>query len=470
MTSSLRVKSTVLAVVVTAFAVLAGAIVLLVVLRQSLVSQIDDELFERSLDVLIGIEDFGVPDISVLPGDSATIAVVFDENDDVELMNDVAAQLVTGDEILAALPDGHLDEIEVLNDSDDVSDGAFTMRLPASDFQDTRTLGLFGTSEGAQYWVFLGRSLAPLDQTVGAIRNWALIAGPLLTALIGALTWLLTGRTLRRVDTMRAEVDEIAATTDLARRVRDPGGDDEISRLAATMNEMLTRLQLNDTRQQRFMSDAAHELRSPLASINAQIDVDLAHPNTADWPATAVSVRKDTSRLQRLIEDLLALARSEADTKALARLVDLDDVVFDQVRSVPRPDAVAVEVAGVGAAEVRGSHDQLGRMVANLLTNAVRHASARVNVTLESLGERAVLRVDDDGAGVEPEHRGLIFDRFVRLDEARSRDKGGSGLGLALVREIVEAHGGTITIDDSPLGGARFEVRLPIAEQRVLGQ
>ena len=236
----------------------------------------------------------------------------------------------------------------------------------------------------------------------------------------------------------------------------------EISRLAATMNGMLDRLENSQEAQRRFTSDAAHELRTPLASMRAQLDVDLAHPQTADWPATAGRVRTDVERMQRLVEDLLRLARSGGGaTPAMDRLVDLDDVVLSEVASVSRRPGVELDSSAVSAASVRGSADDLRRLVSNLLSNAMRHAESAVAVSVHEEADHSVLRVDDDGSGVGEEYCEAIFERFVRLDEARSRDSGGSGLGLALSREIAESHGGTLHVESNASGGASFVLRLP---------
>lgn len=470
--SSIRAKTTVLAIAVSALAVIIGSYVLITVLRGSLLDQLDSELLERSVDVSESVEAFGI-DETVFPGDFGTLTAIFDNNDE---LVDIDIGGVTGADIINGLPPEHFESVDLVDGGSDFS--GYTVALPAVGFEKSRTVGFTATGDAEDYWVYMARSLAPLEATVRTVRNWALIAGPLFVGLIGLLAWWLIGRALRSVDIMRAEVDEITTTADLSRRVHEPNADDEVSRLASTMNRMLGRLQANEHRQQRFMSDAAHELRSPLASINAQLDVDLAHPATADWPATAVAVRQDSERLQRIIESLLGMARAEATEGPGSRLVDLDDIIFGQAASVVRPDGVTVDVSGVRASTVRGSADQLERVVVNLLSNAVRHARSSVVVSTHvesdsasdgdstsdgsSVGE-VVLTVDDDGAGVPESDREVIFDRFVRLDESRSRDKGGTGLGLALTREVVTNHGGSVTVGTSPSGGARFEVRLPNA-------
>jgi signal transduction histidine kinase len=206
---------------------------------------------------------------------------------------------------------------------------------------------------------------------------------------------------------------------------------------------MLDRLSHAAERQRRFVADAAHELRTPLARIRTQLEVDRAHPGTADPAATSASVLAETERLQRLVDDLLLLARSDAGAPDLrdAGPVDLDEVVLDQARGRPLVDGT-----GVVPVQVAGERVQLGRAVANLLDNAVRHARTRVTVTLTEEDGAAVLTVADDGPGIPAAARETIFERFTRLDEARAVDAGGAGLGLAIAREIAERHGGRLDL------------------------
>jgi len=459
---SLRAKLTLGATVLAALAVALGLFVLLTTLRSSLIAQVDAELDRHSTNIVVGIEDLGgEPDIALLPADFDTLAVIYDLDLQPVVSNIDEFDPVTDDELLteAMGSDGEL-TAEYLTEIE-----GYTLNLPG-DFAETRTLGLLETFDG-QYLVLVAQSLRTVNDTVGTVRRWSLIAGPLLVALIAGLVWALTGRTLRRVDTMRSQVDEITATADLSRRVEQPAGGDEISRLATTMNQMLERLQTNDLRQRRFMSDAAHELRSPLASMAAQIDVELAHPDHADWPATGVAVRKDASRLERIIDDLLGLARIEGGATTLnarPESVDLGDLAIEQAHVAAAGSAgrhIDLDLSQVQSVDVTGARSQIERVLVNLLSNAFRHASSRVAVATSANGEMATIEVTDDGSGIPAGDRRVIFDRFVRLDEARSRDQGGSGLGLALVREIVDAHGGSIEVGEGPDGGARFTVTLP---------
>jgi signal transduction histidine kinase len=306
---------------------------------------------------------------------------------------------------------------------------------------------------------------APLDEvrdSTAALVRSLLIAVPISAAVLAGLVWWTVGRTLRPVEGIRAEVERISGTR-LERRVPEPGTSDEIARLAHTMNDMLDRLDGTAEQQRRFVADAAHELRSPLARIRAELEVNLAHPGSADLAATQASVLTEAVRLQRLVDDLLLLARADAGAADLrgAGPVDLDDVV-ERLAMARRPHGDRqIDTRGVVPAQVSGHRPQLERAVANLLDNAVRHARSRVVVTLEEKAGAVVLAVADDGPGVPVEAGELVFQRFTRLDDARSANEGGAGLGLAIARNIVEQHGGRLTLDGAGLPGARFVLTLP---------
>ena len=224
----------------------------------------------------------------------------------------------------------------------------------------------------------------------------------------------------------------------------------------------LDKLEAAQARQRRFVGDASHELRSPLAAVRQHAEVALTHPERTDTARLARTVLDESTRMQRLVEDLLLLARADEGTIALRRApVDVDDVVFDVAGALRRSSALQVDTTGVSAGRVAGDESQLRRVVQNLADNAARHARSQVAFTLAEVSGRTRLCVDDDGAGVPEADRQRIFERFLRLDDARTRDAGGNGLGLAIVGEIVAAHGGTVTVAAGPLGGARFEVVLP---------
>ena len=241
----------------------------------------------------------------------------------------------------------------------------------------------------------------------------------------------------------------------------EPGTNDEVGKLAMTMNAMLDRLERSSDRQRQFVSDASHELRSPVTVIHAQLEVALRRGDDVDWPAVAERVPR-RGRAARADDHRAARARARRREQRPDDFdeVDLDEIVLEEACA---RHGVGVDVSRVSAGRVLGKAQQLARVVHNLLDNARRHAEPGVAVVARGArpGRRAA--VDDDGPGIAPEDRERVFERFTRLDEGRARDAGGMGLGLALVKATVERHGGTVSIEEAPLGGARFVVRLPAA-------
>jgi signal transduction histidine kinase len=313
--------------------------------------------------------------------------------------------------------------------------------------------------------VYAAASLEPVTESTSALRALLAIGVPLLLALVGLTTWKLVGRALDPVEAIRRQVAEISVTA-LDRRVPEPGTADEIDRLARTMNEMLARLEEAARRQQSFVADASHELHSPLATIRAKLENGLARPETVDWSGLVSGWLDEQARLEHLVENLLLLARADNGAAVRSpRTVDLDEVVLRELRDLRARGRVRVDVSGVLGGRVVGDADQLRQVVRNLLDNAELHAASTVRVELAQADEdTVVLAVSDDGPGIAPAQRERIFERFVRLDPARSRAAGGAGLGLAIVREIVTAHGGTARAEQTD-AGARLVVRLPAAER-----
>ncbi|MEU8382990.1 ATP-binding protein [Streptosporangium sp. NPDC048865] len=296
-------------------------------------------------------------------------------------------------------------------------------------------------------------SLEPTMDALTTLRGLLLPGIPALLLLVAVLTWLAVGRALAPVSAIRAEMADITAS-DLHRRVPVPRSRDEIARLAETMNRTLDRLELAVSRHKRFVADAAHELRSPLAILRTRLE--LARPGPL-----AAEALTDVERIQALTSDLLLLARLDAGEPACHEEVDLGQVTAEEAaRSRPRPEVrVTLEVAADTV--VLGSAGQLRRLVANLVDNAVRHAGSAVTVRLAVDGGEAVLDVRDDGPGIPAEHHEAVFDRFTRLDEARDRDAGGAGLGLAIARDIAVRHGGSLRVAGKDREGwlqARFPV------------
>ncbi|MGX1548991.1 sensor histidine kinase [Streptomyces adustus] len=309
---------------------------------------------------------------------------------------------------------------------------------------------------GRTVLVHAGASLAARESAVRSAAVAMLAGLPLVLLVVGGVTWLVTRRALAPVEGIRREMAAITASEDLSRRVPEPASHDEVARLARTTNETLTALEAAVDRQRRFVADASHELRSPIASLRTQLEVGSAHPQLLDVPGAV----KDTERLQHLAADLLLLARLDAGERPGQGRVDLGELVREELGRRPA-DRTPVSLHADEELQVAGSRGQLTRVIGNLLDNAQRHARAEVVVRVTARGDRIVLTVADDGSGVPAAERERIFERFVRLDDARARDDGGAGLGLAIARDVARRHGGTLTATESPSGGALFELSLP---------
>ena len=430
---------------------------LITTLRSSLIDEIDRSLDSRANDIAAQVDsenDFIILGAGI---DADTLAVVFSLDGALFDSTDLSVDLdVLGDSFEQTDTPFDVD-LSHLRDTE----GADNMRAVVLALPLDPAIATEFVAED-DFLILVATSLDSFDRTVSRVTLVATLIGPILVALVGGLTWVLTGRSLAPVEAIRTEV---AAITDsqLDRRVTTPESNDEIARLAATMNEMLERLEVASTSQRRFVADASHELRSPLASLAARIDVSLRHGTNDEWRATASAVRRDVDRMHRLVEDLLHLARSDTDRsdELPTSFVDLDDIVLELAGSMVRPSGIGFDTSAVSAGLVSGHRYQLERVVTNLLDNAVRHARSTVTVTLHDDNVNVTLTIDDDGDGVAHADRNRIFDRFVRLDDARDRDSGGAGLGLAISRDIALQHGGRLDVVEAPSGGASFVVRLP---------
>ena len=309
--------------------------------------------------------------------------------------------------------------------------------------------------------IIVGRSTEQRDETRAETAGVLAVTVPLVLLVLAGILWMSVGRALRPVEVMRGEADTITAAH-LRGRLAVPPGSDEIPRLARTLNAMLDRIDEGQQLQRQFVSDASHELRSPLTVIRQAAEVARAHPDRIGTGALADDVLAEGDRLEQLVSALLLLARMEDGDSGDVEVIDLDDIVLTEVVRTRERWPVEVDAGGVGAGRTRGSAVLLGQVVRNLLDNAGRHATSTVRVSLTERDAYVVLEVADDGEGIPVADRDRVFERFVRLDESRARDEGGSGLGLAIVRKIVETFRGSVEIDDAPSGGARFIVRLPV--------
>jgi len=435
---SVRIRTTAAAVLVVGVALLAGAVGLVAGLHAVLVREVRAAAWVHAADAVRVLESGGDP-VAAVAGDDDVLIQVLGQTGAVLAATPNAA----GGPALARLAPGQSREVAVPSDDD-------PFLVVAAAAAGGRT-------------VLVGHSLDAVTASTRVVAGLLAIGVPMLLVVVGATTWRVVGRALAPVEAIRAEVDAIS-TTQLHRRVPQPAARDEIGRLAGTMNQMLERLERAHTRQRRFVADASHELRTPIAAIRQHAEVALAHPGRSPDGEFARTVHAETLRMQTLVDDLLLLAQADEGVLPLKRQpVDLDDAVFDQARRLRDLGSLAVDVSRVSAARVDGDPAALGRVLQNLAGNAARHGRQTVAFALSEQDGWAELHVDDDGPGVPAADRSRVFDRFVRLDGSRARVDGGSGLGLAIVAEIVAAYGGTAVIGDSPLGGARVTLRLPLS-------
>lgn len=383
---------------------------------------------------------------------SGSASLTADELDD----DDRLLQLVSSDgSLLAAAEDSPTTPLLT-----EESDGGVSVQYDGDNYL---VVAVESETASDDLVVIVGLSLDDVDESLGTVIPLVVTAVPLLLALVAGTTWVVVGRALRPVESMRRSVEAVTSAN-LDQRVSSPGGNDEIARLAATMNRMLERLEQSQQAQRRFVSDASHELKSPLASLRQYAEVATSYPDRLGAVELAEAIRDEGGRLEAIVRGMLMLATADESSIAGVRHdVDLDDLLLSEASRLRGSSGLVVETSAVGPGRVSGSDELLAQVVRNLVDNAARHASSRVGLSLGETGGEVVLAVDDDGPGIPQAERDRVFERFVRLDDARSRDAGGSGLGLAIVRELVAAHGGVVSVGTSALGGARFEIRLPAA-------
>ncbi len=445
-TASIRIRTAALATLVVAVALVVAATALVVLQRRTLTDNVDTAVRLRAEDITSLLIEGTLPEeLTVLNAEVSLVQVL----DDGGRIVGASENILELEPLAADLSPGEATDIRTVSG------------LPIDFDEDFRVLTRSVETPSGVYTVVVGASLDEVNESSQSLVNLLRWGVPILVLLVAGGTFLLVGRALSPVEGIRREVAGITSQQ-LARRVPEPATDDEIGRLARTMNEMLDRLEVAQEKQERFVGDASHELRSPLASMRTQVEVDLEHPGHAPWQETMTAVQEEVVRMQRLVEDLLLLARSDAQSlDGQYELLDLDDIVLAEAEAQRDAPAITIDTSGVSAGQVRGDARQLPRLVRNLLENAIRFGRSRVVLTLSEARGLTVLAVDDDGGGVPGEQRERVFERFTRLDSARDREHGGAGLGLAIARAIAEAHGGTLEIEDSALGGARFVLSIP---------
>ena len=419
----------------------AAAVALVLVMRSTLSEQVADAAERRAQELAAELEAGETPSLSV--GD--------DEEQLIQVIDALGRVVAATDNVAGRAPVATLDE----NDSAEI-----TVRLDGDQEQLLAAAAEASTAAG-RTTVLVALTTEEVDDAVAVASGLLVQGAPVLLVLVAVTTWLVTGRALSPVEAARRQVDAISAA-DLHRRLPESGGRDEIARLVTTMNRLLGRLEDAQTRQRRFISDASHELRSPVATLRQHAEVAIARPEHSSTGELAETVLAESLRLQHLVEDLLLLARTDEHRLRLRRQpTDLDDAVFEEARRLRRDTDLHIDITGVSPARVDGDPAALDRALRNLGANAARHARSRIAFALDEQAGTVVLAVDDDGGGIAEADRRRVLERFVRLDEARTRDTGGAGLGLAIVAELVAAHGGSVAVGRAPLGGARFTICLP---------
>jgi signal transduction histidine kinase len=444
---SLRARVTLASTAGLAVALAAGALLLGGALAVSLIRGLDNQARQGAMEVAALVNANRLPNLVPVVSGTITIQVL-------DAQGRIVRVSPGADRLVPLLPPAQ---------------AAANARAGRAVFLDGRPYGLPDRVRVVAVRTKAGGTViaaVPSDQvlaTLGTVTKALVIGTPLLLLLLAGASWLIVGSTLRPIAELRRGAQEVTRTGQ-PRALPVPAAQDEVRSLAVTLNDMLSRLGAAQERQRGLVSDTAHELRSPIASIRAQLEVALDHPEGQDWPQTAADVLADTLRLARLAEDLLVLARLDEPDRPRPprRDLDLAGLAADEVSRYA--DArVPVRLADSAAAPLTGDADGLRRMLGNLIDNATRYARSQVEVAVAADGECVRVTVADDGPGIPPADRERAFGRFTRLDDARSRDsdgEGGAGLGLAIVRAIARAHGGSAWLEDAA-PGLRAVVQLP---------
>ena len=446
-----RKRTTATAVAVVAMALLVGGLVWLVLLQTTLTASTAASARQKTQDVI------------------AQLAVDQDIEDAIEYIHSTgyAGQFVQlldpkGDVVAGSEPRVAVKPLSALRPGPGETAVQDVSSLPNighdDDFHVIATGARLGSTD---YTIVVASTVQVQADTVATVAWLMLAAMPFLLSVVAIAMWFLVGRSLRHVEMIRGQVARINAER-LDGRIDVPPTRDELQALAQTMNTMLDRLQASDREQRQFVSDASHELRSPLATLSAGVEIAAADPSGAMWIQMKDVLSGETARMRYLVEDLLTLAKANDGGLAFESVdVDLDDVVEQEIRHLRSAGRHQV-TADLTPVRIKGDARRLAQVLRNVLDNADRHALSRIRISLRTTPEGAVVSVDNDGDPIPETERQRIFERFVRLDESRSREGGGSGLGLAIAAGIMAAHHGTIRATENLAGDCRFEMVFPL--------
>lgn len=451
---SLRARITLFATLAVTVALVAAALGLVFTVERTLLGRLTHSAIEQMDRVATALSQGRDPNTAIVEGPEVLVQVLDEDGELIDTVPDDALfAFGVRSNFEAPVTDAFVSSDQIPTIAPAPSEGATIIRqLNAEELILAQKT--VETPDGKRTVVAIS-PFSGVSRSIDTVVTSLWIGTPLLIAFVGLITWYFTGRTLKPVAAITQRADEISHST-LDERLPTPGTGDEVDHLGATLNSMLDRLEDAARRQREFVSDASHELRSPLAAIIAQLEVALAHPDSARWQDVATDALGEAGRLDRLVGDLLTLARAD-ELAPKTESVDLIETVEAQIERYRDP---RITVHGK-ASPIRADRDQIEKMVTNLLDNARRHARDRIDVSVTQTQTGLVLCVDDDGPGVRHEERERIFERFTRLEDGRTRDAGGVGIGLALVARIAAGHGGSVVCQTSALGGASFQVRLP---------
>lgn len=446
----IRTRLTLVSTVLMAVVISALGVFLYTRLQASMDAAVDDRLRDRAESL---VDDAGggpmVPSPwTADPGD-AFIQVYAADGSLIESSPDVAAgPLLTRDEVIGVT-------------------ARRSIGASVTTTEETIPARILVTPLAGGATLLVGTAIQDEQETLGRLVPLLLVGGPLAVILASIVGWLVAGAALRPVERMRLEAEAISGA-DLDRRLIVPRSGDEVSRLGDSLNGMIGRLEMTVIRERRFVDDASHELRTPLANLRAELDLALSRPRSTDELELALrSAAEEAERLTRLAEDLLVLARAEdgrlpvrRERQSIAPLLRATVASFAG-RASAADITLVVDVDDLVEAGVDGV--RIRQALSNLLDNAIRHTppGGRITVAGVVTDSRLSITVTDTGTGFDPAFLAHAFEPFSRADAARGRAGGGTGLGLPIVRVILEAHDGSVEARNLPVGGAAVEMRLP---------
>lgn len=441
---SIRLRITAVSAILVVVVLTTTLVLLAALQRNSLTENLHDAVEQRS-DDLADLLAGGATDVLLTTGGEDTVAQVVDNGTVLSASHSIRNELP-----LAPTPSPTETEWSTMQHLGPDNEAALVVSRRVDTPNGIVTLHVAG-------------SLGDINEASRILHRALLLLVPSVAAVLAATTWLLVGRTLSPVDAIRSEVDDIGGR-DLHRRVPQPAGNDEIARLASTMNKMLQRVESAQHTQDRFIADASHELRTPLTRLRTELEIALLDPAQAAAAVTNRSLLDETIAMQHLINDLLEIANANERTSPKPpTTIDLDDLIYSEAHRLRTLGRRTVITTDVGAAQVTGYPQHLRRAIANVADNAERHANTTVTFTLHDSDGHTNLAIIDDGPGIPAHLHTHVFERFARGDPARSRNDGGTGLGLAIASDIIDNHHGTITIDPNHYPGTRINITLPTA-------